>query len=158
MKTRLSHILLAISLVFGMMMLWGNSASAQTMTTFAKNIISFDSVPQGAEVIYNGQVIGRTPFKAEVKAGYLLSCDKEDADQMPENDIKAYNTIKMENYIKENSESPKGEFPFFGMSFTFRDKNGVEGSTSIPLQWEEILFLGMKGSKIFYPQNVFFEF
>lgn len=150
-------LFIVIASILGCFMLGLGSLSAQTMTTFSKCVISFESNPEGSEVIYNGKVIGTTPCKAELKADYLISCDSDNASSMSPSDIKGYNSIKIENYIKDSSQS-SGAFPFFGMTFTIKDKQGHIGTVTVPLKWEEISILGMKGSRVFYPDSVKYEF
>ena len=130
-------------------------ADAQTCTTFAKTVFDFNSTPKGLKVMYMDRVVGTTPCKVELKAPYLFDCDRDDMCSMSEKEIEAYNSNKIEAYIKSTGKK-QGTFPNgeFAMRFRLVMEDGDYVEVVCPLQWEPSTALGMPATKVFYNTEV----
>lgn len=129
------------------------SATAQSYTSFSRTVVSFESVPSGAQVFYRGECIGTTPCQVEVTAAYLLDCDSPDASSMSKNDIKAYNSAQMDSE-RNLSGANAGTFSKFSMVFEFVMDGKPHAREVAPLMWAPAKVMGMDGTKIYYQEEV----
>lgn len=110
----------------------------------AEKIVSLDSDPQGAKVIFNGRVLGVTPCKATVPLTYetetrgLMSPGKRSR-RVIEMNSKVFTFLK-EGYVKgeeifrpdQNFDYPDGVFHIFEKDPAAGPASGADGDLSIP--------------------------
>lgn len=128
------------------------SAGAQNYTTFSKAVISFDSFPQGAEVLYRGECVGRTPCTVTLQPSYQIESDQTGSEDMTAQQIQAANSVLMEREIAESGEE-SGVFSRFSMDVELKigEKSVIK---TIPLLWSPGTVLGMPARNIHYQSEV----
>lgn len=137
----------AFILLFFALML---QASAQKMTSYAPAKFNFGGEPAGAQVFFGGELLGTTPFSAEVKPAYRTEGTKEGQSEF---EIYTANTIIIEKEINDSGK-PEGVLDRFALEFTFRLPDGTETKKTVKLMWKPVTLLGMQGISIYYPSRV----
>lgn len=125
-------------------------ASAQKMTSYAPAKFNFTSEPAGAEVYFDGKLLGTTPLTAEVKPAYRTQSTKEGSSEF---EIYSANTIIIEREINESGK-PEGILSRFALEFTFNMPDGSELKKTVQLMWKPVTVLGQQGISIYYPSSV----
>lgn len=122
-------------------------ALAQKMTSFSPAKFSFTSEPEGAKVYFEGQLLGTTPFSAEVKPAYRTQGGNEGQSEF---EIYAANSAVIEREINDSGKT-EGVLSRFSLEFTYIMPDGTEIRKEAKLMWKQVSILGQQGLEIFYP-------
>lgn len=134
-------------LIFALMLCLAIPALAQTATSYAPAKFKFVSEPAGAQVFFEGKMLGVTPFSAEVKPAYKTQSDKPG---LSEFDIYTNNTRVIEKEIKDSGKQ-EGIVSRFALEFTFVMPDGSNVVKKANLMWKPVTILNMQGFNIYYP-------
>lgn len=121
-------------------------ALSQNYSSYAKATITFESEPAGAQVFYNGECIGVTPFTFTFKAEYLNAYGNADAAASAKLDAE-----------RLASGEPSGTFEAYPIPVKFV-LNGAEAPKTIRLKWSPAKIMGQDGVRIAYPSKVSHSF
>lgn len=133
MKRLLFSILLAAVAV---------ASQAQSYSSYAKATITFESEPAGAQVFYNEECIGITPFTFTFKAEYLNASGNADAAASAKLDAE-----------RLASGEQSGTFEAYPIVVKFV-LDGAAATKTIRLRWSPARILGQEGVRISYPSKV----
>ena len=122
-------------------------AIAQMTTSYAPAKFNFVSEPAGAQVYFDGKLLGTTPFSAEVKPAYRTQGGKPGASEF---EIYTSNTRIIEKEINDNG-APEGIVSRFALEFKFMMPDGAEIQKKANLMWKSVTILNMPGFNIYYP-------
>lgn len=122
-------------------------ALAQMTTSYAPAKFNFVSEPAGAQVYFDGKLLGTTPFSAEVKPAYRTQGGKPGASEF---EIYTSNTRIIEKEIND-SGAPEGIVSRFALEFKFVMPDGAEIQKKANLMWKSVTILNMPGFNIYYP-------